>query len=38
MKLNIEVLDEMRVKPGKPAGLSERSTKHVSADWLRHPN
>jgi PPK2 family polyphosphate:nucleotide phosphotransferase len=34
MKLNREVLDEVRVKPGKAAGLDERSTKRVAADWL----
>jgi PPK2 family polyphosphate:nucleotide phosphotransferase len=36
MKLNKEVLGEMRVKPGGPAGLDGRSTKHVAADWLVH--
>ena len=36
MKLNNEVLGEMRVKPGKPAALDARSTKHVAADWLVH--
>jgi PPK2 family polyphosphate:nucleotide phosphotransferase len=36
MKLNDEVLDEMRVKPGESAGLDNRSTKHVAADWLSH--
>jgi PPK2 family polyphosphate:nucleotide phosphotransferase len=35
MKLNKEVLSEMRVEPGEPACLSKRSTKHVSADWLK---
>jgi PPK2 family polyphosphate:nucleotide phosphotransferase len=34
MKLNEEVLREMRVEPGSPADLSKRSTKHVSSDWL----
>ena len=34
MKLNKDVLDEMRVKPGKPAALHRRSTIHVSTDWL----
>jgi PPK2 family polyphosphate:nucleotide phosphotransferase len=34
MKLNKEVLGEMRVKSGGPAGLDGRSTKRVSADWL----
>ena len=34
MKLNNEVLDEMRVAPGVPVLLSERSTKRVSSDWL----
>ncbi len=34
MKLNKEVLEEMRVKPGKSAGLAKRSTKHVTTDWL----
>src|SRR5664280_2371586 len=36
MKLNKDVLGEMRVKPGGPAGLSDRSTKHVASDWLVH--
>jgi PPK2 family polyphosphate:nucleotide phosphotransferase len=36
MKLNKEVLDEMRVTPGESARLSDRSTKHVAADWLVH--
>ena len=36
MKLNKEVLGEMRVKPGGLAGLDGRSTKHVAADWLVH--
>ena len=34
MKLNVEILDEMRVTPGEPADLHARSTKRVSADWL----
>ncbi len=34
MRLNEEVLSEMRIKPGDPAELSDRSTKHVTADWL----
>jgi PPK2 family polyphosphate:nucleotide phosphotransferase len=34
MKLNKEVLVEMRVKPGEPADLDARSTKRVAADWL----
>lgn len=34
MKLPKEVLSEMRVEPGRPAGLDERSTKHVAANWL----
>jgi PPK2 family polyphosphate:nucleotide phosphotransferase len=34
MKLNKEVLDEMRIKPGDGAGLDGRSTKRVHADWL----
>ncbi len=38
MKLNKEVLGEMRVEPGGPAGLAERSTKRVAADWLGHPD
>jgi PPK2 family polyphosphate:nucleotide phosphotransferase len=38
MKLNKEVLGEMRVKPGGPAGLDGRSTKHVAADWLGPEN
>jgi hypothetical protein len=28
----------MRVKPGGPAGLDGRSTKHVAADWLGPEN
>jgi PPK2 family polyphosphate:nucleotide phosphotransferase len=38
MKLNKEVLTEMRVKAGEPAGLDARSTKHVAADWLSPPD
>jgi PPK2 family polyphosphate:nucleotide phosphotransferase len=34
MKLNKEVLGEMRVRPGEPASLDGRSTKRVAADWL----
>jgi PPK2 family polyphosphate:nucleotide phosphotransferase len=34
MKLNTDVLNEMRVKPGKPADLHRRSTSHVATDWL----
>jgi PPK2 family polyphosphate:nucleotide phosphotransferase len=34
MKLNKEVLVEMRVKPGEAADLDARSTKRVAADWL----
>ena len=34
MKLNREVLAEMKVKPGESAGLDARSTKHVASDWL----
>jgi polyphosphate kinase 2 (PPK2 family) len=34
MKLNSEVLSELRVKPGEPAGLDRRSTERVAADWL----
>jgi PPK2 family polyphosphate:nucleotide phosphotransferase len=34
MKLNKEVLGEMRIKPGGPAQLDERSTKRVVSDWL----
>ena len=34
MKLSKQVLEEMRVKPGKSAGLAKRSTKHVATDWL----
>ena len=34
MKLNREVLAEMKVKPGESAGLAARSTKHVASDWL----
>jgi len=38
MKLNKEVLDEMRVTPGEPAGLDGRSTKRVAANWLVRPD
>lgn len=38
MKLNDEILSEMRVKPGQAAGLNSRSTKHLVADWLSHPD
>jgi PPK2 family polyphosphate:nucleotide phosphotransferase len=34
MKLNQEVLGEMRIEPGKPAKLDKRSTKRVASDWL----
>ena len=34
MKLNKEVLAEIKVKPGESAGLDARSTKHVASDWL----
>ena len=34
MKLNRKVLEEMRVKPGKPADLAKRSTKRVTTKWL----
>jgi polyphosphate kinase 2 (PPK2 family) len=34
MKLNREVLAEMKVKPGESAGLDARSTKRVASDWL----
>ena len=34
MKLNKEVLAEMKVKPGESASLDARSTKHVASDWL----
>ena len=34
MKLNKEVLSELRVKAGESADLKGRSTKHVAADWL----
>lgn len=34
MKLNKDVLEEMRVKPGGSASLHRRSTSHVSTDWL----
>jgi PPK2 family polyphosphate:nucleotide phosphotransferase len=34
MKLNKDVLEEMRVKPGGSAALHRRSTSHVSTDWL----
>lgn len=38
MKLNDKVLDEMRVKPGEPAGLDSCSTKHLSSEWLSNPD
>ena len=38
MKLNKEVLVEMRVKPGEGADLDARSTKRVAADWLSPPD
>ncbi|MBW4079632.1 MAG: polyphosphate kinase 2 family protein [Acidobacteria bacterium] len=28
----------MRIEPGEPARLAKRSTKHVAADWLVHPD
>jgi PPK2 family polyphosphate:nucleotide phosphotransferase len=34
MKLNKELLDELRVKPDGPAHLEKRSTEQVSTDWL----
>ncbi len=34
MKLSKDVLDEMRVKPGRAAALPRRSTSHVATDWL----
>ena len=34
MKLNKDVVDELRVKPGQPAALDRRSTSHVSTNWL----
>ena len=34
MRLNKEVLDEMRIEPGRPAKLDKRSTKRVVSDWL----
>jgi len=34
MRLNKEVLGEMRIEPGGPAKLDERSTKRVVSDWL----
>src|SRR5664280_2260239 len=34
MKLNKEVLGEMRIEPGRPAKLDKRSTKRVVSDWL----
>jgi PPK2 family polyphosphate:nucleotide phosphotransferase len=34
MRLNKEVLDEMRIEPGRPAKLDKRSTKQVVSDWL----
>ena len=34
MKLNKEVLAEIKVKPGESAGLDARSTKRVASDWL----
>jgi len=34
MKLNREVLAEMKVKPGESAGLDARSTSTMASDWL----
>ena len=34
MRLNKEVLDEMRIEPGGSAKLDKRSTKRVVSDWL----
>jgi PPK2 family polyphosphate:nucleotide phosphotransferase len=34
MKLNKEVLGEMRIEPGGPAKLDKRSTKRAVSDWL----
>ena len=34
MKLNKELLDELRVKPDGPAHLDMRSTEQVATDWL----
>ncbi|MFZ1063862.1 MAG: polyphosphate kinase 2 family protein [Acidimicrobiales bacterium] len=34
MKLNKNVLDELRVEPGKRARLAERSTEQTTTDWL----
>jgi PPK2 family polyphosphate:nucleotide phosphotransferase len=34
MKLHKGVVDELRVRPGAPAGLANRSTTTTQADWL----
>ena len=34
MKLSKAVIEELRVTPGKPAGLEHRSTEAMATDWL----
>lgn len=34
MKLDREVIDELRVAPGRRADLAHRSTSHTTVDWL----
>jgi PPK2 family polyphosphate:nucleotide phosphotransferase len=34
VSLDKAVLEELRVQPGRPAGLSHRSTESTTADWL----
>jgi PPK2 family polyphosphate:nucleotide phosphotransferase len=34
MKLSKAVIEELKVTPGKPAGLERRSTEATAADWL----
>ena len=36
MKLPKKVIEELRVHPGDPAGLADRSTRGTTADWLDH--
>ena len=36
MKLPKKVIEELRVHPGDPAGLADRSTRGTRADWLDH--
>ena len=35
MKLNKDVLDELRVEPGKHAHLRDRSTEQTMTDWVK---